>query len=405
MFMGLSTLYMSSSHRFGRTGRHEIGKALSRVAAEEGIHLAVAEIKSGTDAGGDGLGIISFTGVDGRSARTLVSDEGGGRFRLQALGAFGQESYAVENTVQIVPISGIGISPVAAIAAACPVDIRGNINIDGRDWSRDGTELVGPGLPGVATSLAENLGSGGIIRVGGDVIDTSRSVTIGGSASLGGGGDVPQAALTPNNVQYGLSLGNLLDDDGDGAVDEEALDGIDNDGDGRIDEDGTGFPLNPDAVVGLPLGSLKQRAQMTGYYFNSTDSYRAWLDARDKKLPSFQIIYLEIDEWTTDAVLSLTMNDQPSILIVHNAAGTAKLVDFKMHFQGLVILDNITYVNGNTVFYGALYVLGSGVRNTLGNGGAVLRFSSEVINALNSMGKKPFIASGAWARTTRNAFE
>src|SRR5262249_30146659 len=152
----------------------------------------------------------------------------------------------------------------------------GGITIDGRDWNLAGTAVVGPGTWGIlSTGIISNTGS----------------------SMVGGNGIAPGRPAPPGTEMGGFSWADGIDQDGDGATDEEAWDGIDNDNDGLIDEDTNSYPFNPDVACHLPVGTLQQTAIWTGTYYTSPAQLEAAIVANGNKLPSGVVIYCDFPTW------------------------------------------------------------------------------------------------------------
>jgi|GEM_PF-2797909 len=89
-----------------------------------------------------------------------------------------------------------------------------------------------------------------------DACDSSKTAECKQQGALGG--DIKEQVAALGNKVVFYKFGDKLDNDGDGCVDEEILDGIDNDGDGLIDEDTRLIPYDtPDLLTGktASLGS------------------------------------------------------------------------------------------------------------------------------------------------------
>jgi len=255
VMFGLAMAYSTVSFGGYQSSQTEVAKVRSRMATQEGIFLALAELKTDTDPGGDGIGNVTFTGDDDRAISVTVQDLAGGLFRVHSTGSVSRANLAAEVLVMIQPTDPLSFTTRAAVSAKGPVETLGNIMIDGRDWDYDGAVLLGGGTFGISSM--------GII-------------TNGGSSEVGGNGLAPGNPAPAGSQQENAVWANGVDDDGDGAIDEEPYDGIDNDGDGLVDEDVSGYPMSPDAVVGLPPGSLLAAAMAAGTYFASESDLPIW---------------------------------------------------------------------------------------------------------------------------------
>lgn len=269
----------------------------------------------------------------------------------------------------------------AAIAAEGAVSTTGNITVDGRNWNANGTSLVGPGVFGISSR---------------------NNITNGGSSTAGGNGFAPSNPANPLALEKYATWRDLIDNDGDGSIDEEPFDGIDNDHDGIIDEDTQGYPTTPDVMFKLNAGSLKQIAQNNGTYFASQTEYENYRAAHGGSLPGGEILYLDFDLWQP-ANLSQTMNATPSIIIQHNAAGSALMKNVHYQFKGLILGDFVQHINGDFMLVGAFMSFGNkAIGNAFGNGNALIRFSSQVLGQLPSGSLGQNVRIVAFQRATAN---
>jgi hypothetical protein len=283
--------------------------------------------------------------------------------------------------VQVEPAEILGALLRAAITAEGPVTTLGTIQIDGRDWDYVGGAVVGAGVFGIST-------------VG--------SISNGGSSTVGGNGQAPAKTPAPGAQEEFAMWADGVDNDGDGPIDEEAYDGIDNDGDGKVDEDVNEFPQNPDAVVGAPPGTLLQVAQAMGTYFTSQAALEAWIAANGDNIPGGVIVYADFDEWQPVDFGSI-MNDPPSIIVHHSAAGDAMMKNIHGEFRGLIICDRVQHLNGDFALLGGLLSLADeAYGNAFGNGSALVRYSSTALGQLPSSGGFNRVSVVSWSRASTN---
>lgn len=356
-------MYLGVSYTEYESGLRETATVRARCAAEEALHLSVAELKGSLDSGGDGLGTLSTVGADGRRLSAVVTSLGGDLYRVHAEGAVTRASLAYDALVQVIPAPAVPVNARAAVTAEGSVSTLGNIRIDGRDWNEAGTSIVGPGVFGISSM---------------------STIVSSGSSTIGGNGFAPSILPNPLAIQPLALWRDLVDNDGDGRLDEEQWNGVDDDGDGEIDEDTNDYPENPDLMLNLPTGSLKAVAQAQGTYFATQAAYEAFRTANGGNLPGGKVYYLEFNQWQP-ANLSSTMNATPSILVHHNSAGNAQMKNVHHAFKGLVMADLVQHINGDFLLVGAFMSFSNkAYGNTYGNGNATIKYSSAVLGSLPS---------------------
>jgi hypothetical protein len=81
-------------------------------------------------------------------------------------------------------------------------------------------------------------------------------------------------------------------------------------------------------------------------------------------------------------------NADPSIMVIHNDAGTTSVKNTKGYFKGLMIADEINHTSAPGGWIGATFLLSptaaSGA-NAFGTGNTPIKFSSEVLGKLPSV--------------------
>ncbi len=339
--------------------------------ADSSISAAVAELNSGTDTAGDGLGAVSAVYGFGNYL-TAATDIGDFAYRIVGVGDYNERKRAIEVIAQQDKVQLTGTIR-AAITANGDVDTLGSIIVDGRDYDIDGINIVGPGGQGISSR---------------------GNVVVGGSSSAGGNGQAPitNAGDGDGVFEQNASWGDGIDNDGDGLVDEEDFDGVDNDGDGLIDEDiGDSYPINPDVSMHLPTGTLEAVARAMGTYFSDQAAFENYLSTQGGNIPGGVIVMLDFD-YITPMNFGEDMNDDPSIIVMHNATGDAEMKNLHGQFKGLVMADVITHINGDIRIVGAVH---SFSRETLGN--AYGNGNAEVLFSSAALGKLPLVGVGSLA--------
>ncbi len=334
VMVGLAYAYMvqSSSQRIETRESTMMEQAF--YLAESGVSSAVAELNSGDDPAGDGLGVL-LAGYAGGEYRTVVTDLGEFAFKVISVGNYNERKRAVEVVAQQskIPLEG---AVRGAVTADGDVFTLGNILIDGRDFDETGTKLVGKGKQGISSR---------------------RKVGVDGSSSCGGNGKAPVLGATPGDgvFEERADWSDGIDNDGDGWIDEEFFDGIDNDGDERIDEDiKDSYPASPDIALHLPPGTLEMSARYMGTYFDDPALYQEYLLAQGGNVPGGVIIFLAFDSIEPMAFGPI-LNEDPSIVIMHNATGSAEMKNLHGQFKGLIMADVITHINGDFRIVGAVH--------------------------------------------------
>lgn len=364
VMLGLSGTYMfmSTFHQVAQV--RDVHGSRARLAAEEGLHRAIKELRLDADLDGNGVGNVTVALADGRLIDVTATDLGGGLFELRSRGRYKGQIRAVSGLTERVAGASLSAAARAAITANSEITTSGNISVDGRDWNWDGTVLAGPGVFGISTTQAYSQQ---------------------GSSATGGNGVAPSSPANPTTIEPFAIWANGIDEDGDTQIDEEAFDGQDNDGDGQIDEDIDSFPTSPDVMFGVPGGTLQAFCQAQGTYFATQTDYENYRLANGGNLPGGRVYYLGFDSWLP-ANLSETMNESPSILIHHNATGDAVMKNVHFQFKGLIIGDKVTHINGSFYLVGAFMSFANqAIGNNFGNGAAVIRYSSEALGGLPSL--------------------
>ncbi len=389
ILMGLGMTFSHMSFAGYESSRRDEALVRARLAAEEGLHRASAELLSDVDPGGDGLGTLTLNGADGRSIQVTATDLGGGFYSVRSRAELSRATFAAESVVQVYS-KPLSISTPGAIVAMRELEIEEpSTIIDGRDWDFSGTTVIGPGVPGAYCME--------------DVVDLSDQ------ALVGGAGSAPAYPPPPGSIVDNAIWADGVDDDGDGFIDEEAFDGIDNDGDGLIDEDNNSFPTSADVALHLPDGTLKAFAQAAGTYFTSEALVEAYIAANGGNVPGGVIIYLDSEEGWDSMDLGPLMNDVPSIIVCSNPDDGTELEETSGVFKGLIFCDDFEpdldddQENETFELLGALISWGEVEVESEDPGGIHIRYSSEVLTSLPAaIGGQPRIRRLTWRRTSVN---
>lgn len=341
-----------------------------------------------------GSRVVSLDVLEGASSPYL--------FRLRSTTELWGQPRELELYVRVSEPAGgdttLGAPFLGAVVAAGNIMVNGTIVIDGRDHFPDG--VLNPGgqaVPGTHTTGATN--RGGAAQIGG------------GGWPLAGAVQAPSKTPTFSRVQNTAAfapeanLGNELDDDGDGLVDEN------------------GFPRSAGAFLGVSNAELKARAQATGTYFSGTTAtaaylaYEAWRNASAPAEQGGKVIYIEVPDGAgvVNNPFLVPNNPPPArpslVIIAHrevvddegggdgDAATVRHDIEIKnVHggpFQGVLFADLVNKVNAGTRIVGAV-VSFNGLRldgttpastvTHFGNGTADILFSSQVLADLPGVG-------------------
>ncbi len=121
------------------------------------------------------------------------------------------------------------------------------------------------------------------------------------------------------------------------------------------------FPPTPEEILGLQPGML--------------DAYKT----STPPPPNFSgIVYYTGAEWKPVDFGTFSSG----ILIVHNATSNALMKNVHGKFNGVIITDKLSHLNGDMLVNGAIFVT-TEAGNVIGNGSATLNYSSEVLANLS----------------------
>lgn len=253
------------------------------------------------------------------------------------MGGIVRQVEAVYRRPEYKPPTPTSFAPVAAVTSADDIDTLGTVSIDGRDWNENGTAVVGPGVYG-------------LLSMG--------NINVGGSSTIGGSGNAPPKVK-------GASAGSTMAN-----------------GSSKFPD---GYPKGPDDVLKATKGSLKTAAMATGTYFTSEAAYNAAMPAGGW---SGKIVYVDFDPSPSFKIGGGAYNSDPSIMVIHNDAGTTSVKNTKGYFKGLMIADEINHTSAPGGWIGATFLLSptsaSGA-NAFGTGNTPIKFSSEVLGKLPSI--------------------
>jgi hypothetical protein len=377
MLFGIAGSYLIVSYGGWETSNRELATIQARLDAEDGVQLSIAEIKTGIDGDGNGVGNITTTVQGGATVNVTATSLGLNLFRLHSVGVLDRARHGAEVVAQRIPSDPLTFTARAAVTANGPVTTLGNITIDGRDWNLSGTSVVGAGRFGISTT---------------------STVVNSGNSKVGGNGIAPAKPPPAGTQQSNANWNDGINQDGDGATDEEVWDGIDNDGDGVVDEDTHGYPTGPDAEFKLPEGTLKATAIASGTYFTSAASYNACVMANGGQVPGGKIIYLDFPMWDPCQFGSI-FNSPPSIIVQHQSGGTAVAKNVHGLFSGLVLADGIEHLNGDFVILGALMSFApQSYGNAFGNGNAFVKLCTAALANLPSASAASKVRITSWHR-------
>lgn len=377
MLFGIAGSYLLLSWGGWESSNRELATIEARLAGEDGIQLAIAELKSGVDTDGNGVGNINATISDGRTVTVTATALGGSLYRLHSVGVLNRARHGAEVVAERIPTGTLSFAPRAAITANGPVTTLGNITIDGRDWNITGTAVVGAGKFGISTT---------------------STISNGGNSHVGGNGIAPGKPPPAGTQQPNANWSDGINQDGDGFVDEDAFDGVDDDGDGLIDEDTHGYPTTPDVQMHLANGTLKAAAIASGTYFTSAAQFDAAVSANGGNVPGGRVLYCDFATWLP-AQLGNSFNSPPSVIVHHVAGGGALMKNVHGQFVGLMLADGVEHLNGDFVLLGALQSFApQAYGNAFGNGNAQVKLCTAALNNLPAVGTGANVRIKAWHR-------
>jgi len=369
---GLSGSYLGLSvYRQGSTFK-EVDRERALYAAEAAISQSMHELNTDRDydASGGALGTITaLTAIPGYSVAVSVSTIGltGDQKRLTAIATYGPANKRTDRSLEVIVDtnkSSVTTLGMAAVISRDPIDLRGNINVDGRDWDINGAALVGAGVDGVV--------SGG-------------AVTVTGSAGVGGNGlNPPPSGSAPGAVDSNHNWG---------------ADGLDNDREGTIDQPGETYPADPDQALGVPSGTLMLTAKKMGSYFSTQAAYNAAIAANGGQALGGKVIYCDFAP-SPPFELGTGLNANPSILVIHNSTSNAIAKNVHGDFKGFIMADKVELINAGTKIVGMIQAWGQ-FGNAFGAGGSDVLFSSAVLANLPQVQITPHYLTRAWREVVR----
>ena len=74
-------------------------------------------------------------------------------------------------------------------------------------------------------------------------------------------------------------------------------------------------------------------------------------------------------------------NPSTGVLIFHNSNTNAELKNIHGYFNGIIITDKLTHINGNAVINGAVMILNAN-NNNIGNGDDNVNYSQDALDQL-----------------------
>jgi len=166
------------------------------------------------------------------------------------------------------------------------------------------------------------------------------------------------------------------------------------------------FPTTPDAVLGIPEGTLKSIAQ------SGQDGSQYVTDPEDLNLPLSGITYVEInddddnddddnddDNDDDDDKIDMKKTQSKGILVCHNSSGTTRIKQIKLKnypFKGLIIGDYMFHFHLDV--HGAIILLSQNLetkKKCSGNKDHEVLYSSEIIkNATSILGIQSNFSGG-----------
>lgn len=278
-------------------------------------------------------GSVSGSFSDGSYTVTCSKQPATTNVKVLASGTYQQVSRNVEVLVELYP----GFLK-SAITAKPDVTTLGGLIVDGRDYDQN-----------------ENI----IPNQGGYAIVSENTITQGGNSEYGG--------TDSQGQDYAPSR------PGDTSIYEmnATFDG--------------GFPVSPDAALGLAEGTLKAIAQ------SGAGGSQYATSGSDINIPLKGVTYVELPDngtWNSPNFTYCNCGfdyNSFGILVVHNSNYNARLKNMRGNFYGIILADDVDKIHGKTT--GNVTVFGSTPRgNCIGNGTGDVHYSSYyIMDALSKL--------------------
>lgn len=298
-------------------------QAQARMAAISLANMAISSLDESTfwRAGYHGVELGETLGSAGLADWGTDPSLPRGRVRITAAGQTGS---AVATAVVLASVPSVPMGVHASITANATVRELGNLQTDGRDHDLDGNVIPFAGTFGVSTK---------------------QIVIQGGSSDIGGTFDGLDYA--PSHPAHPSVLEEYATYD---------------------------FPDTPDKVFGYAEGTLKAMAQ------SGANGGQYATDPATLAFPLSGVTYVELPSDVTWQ--SMDFLQSSGVLIVHNAAGDAKIKNLNGGvFRGLIIADDIEKIHSR-ILGGIVAMAETPSGNCIGNGsGEVLYCSAALVEA------------------------
>lgn len=279
--------------------------------AEAGKEHAIAKIRTGSCMPVAGVAHVMIPGEffeSGSYAVTYDANPSVDTLLIHSLGVLNGSKALIDVVCVFQPVI-VNINPTieAAVTTRSATTVTGNITIDGQDWNADGSAVVADGVYG---------------------IKSSGTVSVDGSAQVGGNGNPPTSSPGPTIINLCTS---------------------------------TEVPTTPEEALGLPPGTL--------------DAYKTTVE------PSYPVHGIYYYAGTSE--LKPKFDGSTGIFIAHNDSYTGRLKNIHGEFTGIIIADQIVHINANAKIIGAVITLSTSAGgNAFGNGDADVLYSSAVVQHL-----------------------
>jgi hypothetical protein len=197
-------------------------------------------------------------------------------------------------------------------------------------------------------------------------ISANEDVELNGSISVDGRDhDADGNLIAGEPGTYGISSGGTINQTGSSDIGGNGFAPTQPANPAAIQENATtDVYTTPEAALGLEPGSL--------------DAYKT---SSEPATPFNGIVYFTGNEWNAPNFGSASA-PSTGILIVHNTSASAVLKNIHGTFKGLIIADDLIHINGDAEIIGGV-ILQKSTGNTVGNGSALVKFSSAVLNGLS----------------------
>src|SRR5262245_52346977 len=103
LLFAIAGAYLVLAHGGFENSTREMETVQARLAAEDGLNLSIAELKTGIDTSNDGVGNVTSTASDGRVITVTATPLGGNLYRVHSQARLRRANAAAEVVVERFP--------------------------------------------------------------------------------------------------------------------------------------------------------------------------------------------------------------------------------------------------------------------------------------------------------------